>query len=122
MARTDKLIDRVMKLVALSANNPSEAESAAAGRQACALMYAEHLSLVDSDEFEELCQTVIEQAETIKSLRQPAAKSAIALQKGHKIVSKFDGACKGCGDDYYYGDRVYWRKGLGCWHLDCVED
>jgi hypothetical protein len=44
----------------------------------------------------------------------------VVLDKGVPIYSKFDGKCKGCGQEYGAGSSVIWYgKGGGCYHVFC---
>lgn len=36
------------------------------------------------------------------------------------ITTQYAGQCVSCDEDYDVGERVYWEKGLGCWHEECA--
>jgi hypothetical protein len=53
---------------------------------------------------------------------RPKRKAAQSEAGFIRIISKFDGRCRECGESYDTGDTVFWRPQEGCWHEDCVAD
>lgn len=53
--------------------------------------------------------------------RQARAEEDI-LDDGTWIRSKFNGHCASCGEPYYVGDRVLWKRGKGCMCHSCFEE
>jgi|TARA_R100000149_G_scaffold51532_1_gene21725 hypothetical protein len=39
-----------------------------------------------------------------------------------QINSKFRGVCKVCGNHVAQGERVWWERGQGVWHLNCSPE
>ena len=44
------------------------------------------------------------------------------LDDGVWISSKFNGHCAACGEPYYGGDHVLWKRGKGCMCIPCFEE
>lgn len=101
MSDVAKTIDRVEKLLRLSASPyPEEARTAAFK---AAELIREHGLRV--------CANAPDQG-LPKSSRAPGGKSVT-------IVSKFEGWCRVCQKSYAVGDRVSWIKGQGATHVEC---
>ena len=98
MSDVAKAIDRVEKLLRLSASPyPEEARTAAFK---AAELIREHGLRV--------CATAPDRAPRIPERGQPVV-----------IVSKFEGWCRVCKKSYAVGDRVSWLKGQGATHVEC---
>ncbi len=119
---TAKTLDRVRKLVALAARNPSQNEATVAALEACRILYHEPTLLSGG-----VVERVVER-EVVRNVRvevpvyvreegQGAAPSAASAPK--RIHSRYSGFCRRCGQSYSVGEIVWWVKGIGCAHSAC---
>jgi hypothetical protein len=97
----DRVIDKVVKLLALASSSVVE-EARSAAHMAAQLIRDHQLQVVDPTE-------------------KPARRGGPMQDPydGIVITSKYPGRCKGCGKGYKEGDRVFWKKGVGAWHARC---
>ena len=98
MRDRETVLDKVRKLIAL-ASSPYEEEARSSAFKAAALIREFQLDVIDPTHY-------------------PSRADA---PRWIPIVSRYDGRCKTCHDRYAVGERVFWRRGVGCIHEDCDE-
>ena len=93
----ETVISKVRKLIAL-ASSPYEEEARSSAFKAAALIREFQLDVVD-----------------------PVLIPRAAEPRWMPIISKYNGWCKTCRSAYSIGERVLWKRGVGCIHDDCIE-
>ncbi len=104
-ATASGVLDRVGKLVALTASSFEE-EARTAALRACELIRRHGLRVVPPGQV----------ADEPRAYRQPPPEEP---RDWRWIRSKYPGRCADCGSRYFEGDRVSWLKGYGCRCADC---
>ena len=134
--KTAKLLDRVQKLIML-ASSPAEAEATSAALLACRLIRESGLVAVARADLDESAAYLAELEAYVATVERrlkdahaqiadlqskqltPPIKPSSRLKSHAQFVSTYQGICKSCGQAYYVGDKVFWRRDVGCWHEGC---
>jgi hypothetical protein len=99
------IVDKVRKLVALTASDREE-EARTAAYLACKLI-RQHSLVISYVGFEP----------TRKKTPMPRAKDPWRI-----IKAKFSGYCRSCGEDWDEGQTIVWAKGEGARCIDCGRE
>lgn len=99
----EQVVDKVKKLIML-ATSPNESEARSAAFRAASLIREFNLDILDP---------------LTRDDANAHASGSRDWPRWVYIISRYDGRCKSCGDSYSAGDRIQWKKNVGCVHEDC---
>jgi hypothetical protein len=100
----ETIVDKVRKLIAL-ASSPYEEEARSSAFKAAALIREFNLDIIDPASR----YTATPDSDT-RSVEWP---------RWVYITARYSGYCKTCREPYSAGERVQWKKNVGCLHEDC---
>lgn len=102
---TDKAIVKIYQLLALSKQeNIHEASTAALAA----------VRMIEKYGFE----IIIPKSSYIEPTKEKKKKENVSIEAS-VITARYNGFCKDCRKKYNIGETVYWKPGIGCWHMDC---
>lgn len=118
-------LQRVQKLIALAGNNPNENEARTAAYLAVKAIVAGGFVLLEPHDPRLLLGAwapprPTSAARPAPTTPRPAPRPAPAPvpdDEPRRIRARFSSSCFVCDAQIAEGDRVYWRKGGGCWCL-----
>ncbi len=119
------MIDKIMKLIALTAS-PNENEARNAAFLACKMIREQKLEVVECEampspvSYEDLFRRAAEAAYS-RPYQPPVYSRTYQPPKPewHAIRSKYYSLCDGCGCTIDEGEQIWWRKGCRARCLIC---